>query len=295
MAERLRQIAEAVDPRSLPFVVNDRRVEMYREQLTQTKDFNQRVKLEFAIATELLYDGRNATDAIAAIDSLTKSVELGHLTPTKEDRISLRMLRAQAYLRMGEQENCCSRHTPDSCLLPLRGSAIYTRQEGPRRAIEVLKEELAEFPEDLGSQWLLNVAYMTLGEYPAGVPKQFLIDPKAFESEYDIKTFPDVGAGVGLDTYGLSGGCIVDDFDGDGRLDVVRSDSRAQPGNCASSATTATASFNDRTEEAGLIGEVGGLNLIQADYDNDGHLGHPRASRRMVRARRPLSAFAAAK
>ena len=31
-------------------------------------------------------------------------------------------------------------------------------------------------------------------------------------------------------------------------------------------------SFVDRTREAGLTGLVGGINLLQADYDNDGHL-----------------------
>jgi hypothetical protein len=30
--------------------------------------------------------------------------------------------------------------------------------------------------------------------------------------------------------------------------------------------------FSDRTAQAGLTGETGGLNLIATDYDNDGHI-----------------------
>jgi hypothetical protein len=34
----------------------------------------------------------------------------------------------------------------------------------------------------------------------------------------------------------------------------------------------ADGSFTERTKEAGLTGVMGGLNLIQADYNNDGHV-----------------------
>jgi hypothetical protein len=128
------------------------------------------------------------------------------------------------HLRIGESQNCCAEHNADSCLLPLRGEAIYQHQEGPRQAIRLLEEQLAEVPDDPIARWLLNISYMTKGEFPGSVPKQWLIDPKVFESEYPLKRFPEVASAAGLDTYGLSGGAIVDDFDGDGLLDVVRSD-----------------------------------------------------------------------
>ena len=189
--------------------------------------------------------------------------------PSALDRGAFRMLRIQAYLRSGEMDNCCALHNADSCLLPLQGGAIYQVTEGPRHAIELLDEQLAEHPDDLCARWLLNIAYMTLGEYPQGVPAKWLIDPKAFASEYDIKRFPDVAKSAGLDTYGLSGGCIIDDFDGDGLLDVVRSEV-ALDGQLRLFHNNGNGTSTDRTREAGLTGEVGGLNILQADYNNSG-------------------------
>ena len=43
------------------------------------------------------------------------------------------------------------------------------------------------------------LAYMTLGEYPQHVPKQWLIPQKAFESEYELDRFYDVSGPLGLD------------------------------------------------------------------------------------------------
>ena len=102
------------------------------------------------------------------------------------------------------------------------------------------------------------------------MPAKWLIDPKAFASEYDIKRFPDVAASAGLDTFGLSGGCIADDFDGDGLLDIVRSDISTD-GQLRFFHNNGDGTFADRTREAGLIGEIGGLNIMQADYNNSGY------------------------
>ncbi len=74
---------------------------------------------------------------------------------------------------------------------------------------------------------------------------------------------------AGLDVYTLSGGAILDDFDNDGRLDLMLSANGLEdPMHFFRNSGDGT--FEDRTAEAGLTGEVGGLNMIQADYDNDG-------------------------
>ena len=80
-----------------------------------------------------------------------------------------------------------------------------------------------------------------------------------------------MAAEAGLDLYGLSGGAILDDFDGDGRLDLLVS-SIGFADQMRFFHNAGDGHFEDRTERAGLTGEVGGLNLIQADYDNDGFL-----------------------
>lgn len=62
------------------------------------------------------------------------------------------MLRAQAGMRIGETDNCCSEHNADSCLLPLSGKAIYRHQDGPRKAIKLLEDQLAEVPGHLAAR-----------------------------------------------------------------------------------------------------------------------------------------------
>ena len=52
---------------------------------------------------------------------------------------------------------------------------------------------LRDNPGALAARWLLNLAYMTIGEYPDKVPAAWLIPPKALDSEYDIKRFVERG------------------------------------------------------------------------------------------------------
>ena len=43
-----------------------------------------------------------------------------------------------------------------------------------------------------------------------------------FKSEFDIGKFRDVGHAVGVNRFNQAGGAIMDDFDNDGLLDLVR-------------------------------------------------------------------------
>ena len=124
-------------------------------------------------------------------------------------------------------------------------------------------------PGNMIYRWVLNVAYMTLGEHPEKVPEKWLIPRSAFDSDYDIKHFSDVAFPLKLNVIGRSGSCIMEDFDGDGYLDIIASSSGliAQLRNFRNN-TDGT--FHDATESAGLLGLVGGLNICHADYNNDG-------------------------
>ena len=180
-----------------------------------------------------------------------------------------------AYMRTGETQNCCNRFTPDSCILPIRGQGIHTKKEASKRAIEYFTEVLENSPKDtrfhLGSRWLLNIAYMTTGAYPDEVPEDYRIPAEAFESEEAFPRFINIAPRLGIDTFSLSGGAIGDDFDNDGYLDLVVSswDPQAQ---VRFFRNEQNGSFSERTEEANLSGITGGLNLVQADYNNDGHV-----------------------
>ena len=76
-------------------------------------------------------------------------------------------------------------------------------------------------PDDLELRWLLNVAAMTIGKYPAGVPAKYLIPPDRFASTEDPGLFKDMAPELGLDHTSRAGGVVMDDFNGDGLPDIV--------------------------------------------------------------------------
>ena len=77
----------------------------------------------------------------------------------------------------------------------------------------------------MGVRWLLNIAAMTLGEYPDGVPKEYLITLDRFRSPVAMGRFPNIAVEIGLGTRGpnMAGGSAFDDFTGDGRPDIFYS------------------------------------------------------------------------
>ena len=140
----------------------------------------------------------------------------------------------------------------------LKGNGVHTRLRGANGARNELIAALESDPADLKSRWLLNIAYMQLGQYPEEVPAQWLISPKLFGSEYEIGRFVDVAPQVGLMNTGHSGGVVLEDLDGDGFLDVVITTSGPLD-QMHLFHNNGDGTFTDRTREAGLWGELGRL------------------------------------
>ncbi|MCA8997501.1 MAG: CRTAC1 family protein [Planctomycetaceae bacterium] len=190
------------------------------------------------------------------------------LDPQLRQKLSFKL--GLAYLRLAENENCVHCNNGESCLLPISSSGIHERREGSEQAIGYLLKSLELNPENHTARWLLNVANMTLGRYPDGVPQKFRVAPQHLESERDFPRFPNIAIDVGLNTTSLAGGIVVDDFDGDDDLDVITSSWGA--GDQLKFFRNIDGHFADESEEANFTGIYGGLNLLQADYDNDGDL-----------------------
>jgi len=176
-----------------------------------------------------------------------------------------------AYLHKSEMENGVYAHPDDRCIFPPRSSIRYSKAADSTKAIEYLTRYLERKPDALDVRWLLNLAYLTLGKYPSDVPAKYLIPPSAFASRENVGRFVDVAAASGIRTFGESGGIVVDDFDNDGLLDVVLSD-YDQCGAMHFFHNNGDGTFSDRTAAAGLSGQLGGYNMIQTDYNNDGCL-----------------------
>ncbi len=157
----------------------------------------------------------------------------------------------------------------DTWLFPAHPAGAHPNVDDAEKAIAYFTKSLARDAGNYELQWLLNVSYMTAGWYPDKVPRQYLIPPDAFKSKENIGRFVDVAPAAGLNIFGMAGGAIVDDFDNDGLLDVVTSDLD----DCTPMKffhNNGDGTFSDRTARAKLSDQLGGLNLIQADYNNDG-------------------------
>jgi tetratricopeptide (TPR) repeat protein len=173
-----------------------------------------------------------------------------------------------AHLHQAEMDNGIYHKPGARCLLSARPSEPFSRTDDLQKAVGYFGRYLAGNPDDLEVKWLLNVTHMVSGGYPASVPPRFLIPPSAFESGGDAGRFVDVAPALGLDTVASAGGVIVDDFDNDGRLDILSSSS-ATCGVMHLFHRAENGSFVDRASTA-FEGQLGGLNLLQADYDNNG-------------------------
>ena len=196
-------------------------------------------------------------------------------TEAPEGQLSYRDIMHQVLgileLRRGEVENCIQAHNREMCLFPLSEVAQHRVGDGARRAVEHFTRYLERHPDDLEYRWLLNVAAMTVGTYPDGVPDRFRIGPEAFASPVDLGRFWDVAGPAGVAYSDNAGGVAADDFDGDDLLDlVVSSEDTCEPLRFYRNRGDGT--FEVIIGEAGLDTQLGGLNVTQVDYDNDGRL-----------------------
>lgn len=219
------------------------------------------------LADELLRAGRTR-EAIAELERVMREARLApdDITPRNKPFFDLLAL---AYLRLGEQENCNANPAANVCILPLAGGARHVRQEGARGAIARFTELLRHFPDDRGSQWLLNIAYLQIGGYPDSVPEQYLVPNLTPRPNDAFPRSTNVAGNVGLAVTGPAGGLSVEDLNGDGLLDVFTTSwGIADPVHVF--IADGKGRYTDRTAKAGLDGITGGLNTVHADYDNDG-------------------------
>jgi hypothetical protein len=186
-----------------------------------------------------------------------------------------------AYLHKSEMENGVYRTPGDRCLLPMQSGMRYEKTGDSEKSIAYLLRYLEQKPDELEVRWLLNLAYMTIGGYPDKVPSQYLIPPEAFQSTENVGRFTDVAVQAGLDSFSTAGGILADDMGGNGpqdatssakgNFDVVTS-SFYTCGPMHFFRSNGDGTFTDQAEKAGLSDQLGGLNMMQTDFNNDGCL-----------------------
>ncbi len=205
-----------------------------------------------------------------AIEELLKAREIAvakapSTLPLLEESLGI------AYLHRAGFDNGVYRQPGDFCLLSPTGLRALPKTGDSEKAIEHFQRVLAERPDDLELRWLLNLAYMTTGSYPAKVPQPYLIPPSALASPDEVGHFVDIAPRVGLNSFASAGGLIVDDFDNDGRFEVVTSSVDSCDG-MHFFHRGADGRFVDQSVQAGVSDQMSSLNIVQTDYNNDGYL-----------------------
>ncbi len=245
------------------------RADYYRKLLEQPVDVSKEVRARYEMAIYRLQAG-DSLGAVEAIETLrARGKERGIVFKPDFDQQIIE-LEALAYLRSGEQQNCLANHNAQSCIYPLRGGGLHTNKRGAQAAVQLYSQLLREGRGSLIDKWLLNIAWMALGGPPADAPKDWIIPAESIlKSDADIGRFTDVAPNAGLHLMTHSGGSIAEDFDGDGYFDLVVSSSGPMD-QLRYFHNNGNGTFTDQTHAAGLDGEVGGLNIIHADFNNDG-------------------------
>lgn len=221
-------------------------------------------RVHFSLAQLLAYQGEMGP-------AIQHWLEAYKLAKAKSPQMApeLEEVLGTAYLHKAEMENEVYRKPADRCIFPPRKPVRVPKVEDLEKAILYLTRFLEKKPDTLEVKWLLNLSYMYMGKYPAGVPSKYLIAPSVFASKENVGRFTDVAAAAGLNSFSMAGGVIVDDFENNGLLDIVTS-SYDQCESLHYFHNNGDGTFTDRAAQAGLSDQLGGLNLIQTDYNNDG-------------------------
>lgn len=269
MVETLAFIAQHEGAWDNPWDLQEQKIASLQSDLKTESDPIKRLVLRRELAQQYVFGGASEA-AIAALEQLLADYG-GSLSA--RDVETLRADLAFAYFRLGELQNCTWSHNADACIFPVKDQGVHKEQLGAAEAAKRYRELLEDpgtDPENaLVYRWLMNISYMVLGRYPEGVPKQWLIPLDTFESDYDIGKFRDVAATRGVSVFGRAGGVIMEDFDNDRHLDLMISRMGIQE-QLEYFHNNGDGTFARMTEQAGLKGITGGLNIVQGDYNNDG-------------------------
>lgn len=228
-----------------------------------TKDPTENLNLGFRLGQAYLEAGREQ-DAVTMFGRIAEYVK-----DVPASRKFVFPALGLAYMRLAERNNCVNYHSAEACISPIQGKGIHQDKLPGQNAIRLFEMALKDDPNDLDSRWLLNIAYMVTGGYPAKVPKQWLIPGLDAKSKVNVKPFKDVAGSLGVDLKSRSGGMIIDDFNNDGNLDMICSAwGLDDPMHYYKNNGDGT--FTDVSAASGISKFKGGLNICQTDYNNDG-------------------------
>ncbi len=263
-----RRLCRDLEASADPFYGRARLAELEKRATRGTADPRAEASLEALLGRELLKLGRTSE----SIEHLERATALG-ADAGMDPRLLLDMkvYLGLAYLQDAEDANCLASHTAASCLYPVSSEGVHRIRDNTRAAGDVFAAIVDEFPNAVQSLWLLNLARMLSGDYPEGVPARYRLPPAALEAGTPFIRWWDRAPTLETAVVDLAGGALMDDFDGDGLLDLVTS-TWDPCGSLKAFRNDGRGGFEDVTRAWELNRQLGGLNLVHADYDGDGRL-----------------------
>jgi VCBS repeat protein/ASPIC/UnbV protein len=271
MAQRLADLPGTLDIR-LARSMNRERVAFLRD-VTLPSGTAERLDFRRLLAGELLRSG-DFDAAEAAFDTITMEMEALGPRVAPGYRRSIRELQASVFLQRALHTDCVDEGRPDRCVFPTGGEGPSGAPDQLQRAAEILLAEIRDSPandrEAYLARWLFNLTQRMAGTYPEGVPPDLRIEAQ-FSATPSLPHFPEIAERLGVDVVGQAGASVMDDFTGDGKLDLLTSSFHFTD-QLRFFVNRGDGTLEDRTESAGIQGLVGGLVLRHADYDNDGDL-----------------------
>ena len=269
MIERVRKAVARINVRDVDYILNNKKVELLSTEIPKATGI-QKIGLTFNYALELMNSGRTQ-ESIQILNQVMDEVLERDFARQEKLVFTLKKQLAIAWMRLAEQENCIANHSEESCIIPISPKAQHVLRNGAEMSVKMLNDALSMRADDKECQYLLNVAHMTLGQYPDQVPEKYLIPESYFEGSSPFPRFTNIAMPLGVDMNAGAGGTCVGDFNNDGYLDILAS-SWGFEDQIQYYENDGKGGFISKTNEVGLKGVTGGLNLRHADYNNDGHL-----------------------
>ena len=110
-------------------------------------------------------------------------------------------------------------------MLPVKGDGVHSMPEAARKAGDLFlayaRKYAGKTPTDIQAQWLLNVARQVSGDWPGGVPADLRLPDDALATSIEFPEWTNRAPEHGLAVVNLAGGAGMEDYDGDGLLDLV--------------------------------------------------------------------------
>lgn len=274
-------IAERLEQSNALFVGGSREQDLRRRLATIPAGAPAAVEARVRLARELLRTG-DETRALAQMQTaLAAEADLWErggpgfaVTDSTRRKARQQRLLFEALLaavRLGERRNCVGNPTLAACLLPIVDEGVHAQPQPALQAMEFARQYLRLAPDDARGIWFLNLAAMQAGVWPEQVDPPLRLAAHRLAPAGSVGRFRDIAPAIGADTFDLAGGHVVDDFDGDGLFDIITS-SMDPRRSLTFLRNGGDGTFVNATAGSGLDRQLGGLNLIHGDSNEDGRL-----------------------